>query len=246
MRKCTGTIPVRSDATVATSTVRVRVLLLRVLYASTSTVLYCLYPCLYTAYRRLPHCLPPTVVRVRVLPTAYCLPPTVLPPASCLLSPASCLLPPASCLLHPASCLLPPASCCLLPPASCLLPPASCLLPLASCLLPTAYYRYCLLPTAYVLLTAYCLYCLLPTACCIMHRLVPDATVPASVYCTVPAAYYCTYSRCYCTYIYFFNPHKSTSTKPTERTPRPRPNVAMLGRVPPKGLISKAGGHNPR
>ena len=38
-------------------------------------------------------------------------------------------------------------------------------------------------------------------------------------------------------YLCILLPHKSTSTKPTERTPRPRPNVAMLGRVPPKGLI---------
>ena len=38
-------------------------------------------------------------------------------------------------------------------------------------------------------------------------------------------------------YLCILLPHNSTSTKPTERTPRPRPNVAMLGRVPPKGLI---------
>ena len=48
----------------------------------------------------------------------------------------------------------------------------------------------------------------------------------------------CTYSRCYCIPMYTSSAQEyCTSTKPTERTPRPRPNVAMLGRVPPKGLI---------
>ena len=201
--------------------------------------------------------LPTAYCTVRVLPTAYCsLPPTVLPPASCLLPPASCLLPPASCLLPPASCLLLPPAPCLLPPASCLLPPASCLLPPAYCLLCLL---YCLLPTAYclqvlptvlptvllptVLPTAYCLrtaYCLLPTYCCIMHRLLPDATVPASaVYCTVPAAYSTTVPTLDATapiYIYFFRTRERAPNQQNE-PPRPRPNVAMLGRVPPKGLI---------
>ena len=138
-----------------------------------------------------------------------------------------------------------PAACCLrvLPTAYCLLPTAYCLLPIAYiahfpyCLLPTAYTAYCLyclyclLPTAYCLLpaTAYCplptayvlptvAYCLLPTVLHIMHRLLPDATIPASVLYLLPTTVpTLDATSTYTTVLQ----HKSTSTKPAERTPRP-------------------------
>ena len=109
---------------------------------------------------------------------------------------------------------------------------AYCTLPTAytaRCLLPTA---YCLLPTAYILMHAY-LYCLYSTAytasssCLGASCLLPATVLYSNAYCTAFAYRACSTAppgTAYCLYT---------------PNPRPRPNnaVAMLGRVPPKGLI---------
>ena len=124
-----------------------------------------------------------------------------------------------------------PAACCLLPTVR-VLPTAYCLLPIAYIAYSTAhiaYCLYCLLPTAYCLL--------LPTACCllhIMHRLLPDATMPASVLYLLPTTYSLDATSTYTTSAQEYSYEHQTS----RTNPPPRPNVAMLGRVPPKGLIS--------
>ena len=177
------------------------------------------------------HCCP--------LPTAYCLQPTVYS-SDAYSAVLYCLL---YCLHY---CLMPiylPR----VPTAYCL-STAYCRLPRV---LPTA---YCLLPTAYMLPTAYCLltYCLLPTAM--------PTTLPIVPYCLLPTvlmhAYclqYCTasclgascllppataYSSAFCLPRLMGLHILQYCLPPIRRTPAPRPNnAAMLGRVPPKGLI---------
>ena len=146
-------------------------------------------------------------------------------------------MPTAYCLLPTAYCLLPTAYC-LLPTAYCLLPAAYCLLPAACCLLPTA---YCLLPTA--------AYCLLPTAYCLLPTAYSTAAEPATRTCFSTCylihtstrtrgrarTYYLVPTRCYIATHYFSTKVQNQQNELTN--PHPSPNAAMLGRVPPKGLI---------